>query len=66
MLQAGYHRSFSELHMLMKRQSDAREAAGPDSNLWNEPLLENETDKLESLNFYLTQAEEALRQSEYY
>ena len=62
MLQAGYHRSFSELHTLMKQQTDARQAAGPDSVLWNEPLLETEEDKLESIKFYLTEAEEALRQ----
>lgn len=47
--------------MLMKRQTDSRELAGPDSVLWNQPLLETELDKLESLKFYLTEAEEALR-----
>lgn len=52
--------------MLMKQQSDAREAAGPDSILWTQPLLETETDKLESLKFYLTEAEEALRKSMYH
>lgn len=49
--------------MLMKQQSDAREAAGPDSVLWTRPLLETEKDKLESIKFYLTEAEEALRKS---
>ena len=62
MLQAGFHRSFSELHMLMLKQSTAREAAGPDSVLWNIPLLETEKDKLESIKFYLTEAEEAMRE----
>lgn len=61
MLQAGFHRAFSELHMLMTKQRAAREAAGPDSVLWNEPLLENEQEKLESMKFYLMEAEEALR-----
>lgn len=65
MLQAGYHRSFSELHSLIKKQADAREAAGPDSVLWNEPLLSTEQDKLESIKFYLTEAEEALRQGRF-
>jgi len=66
MLQAGFHRAFSELHMLMTKQRAAREAAGPDSVLWNEPLLENEQEKLESMKFYLMEAEEALRNGEFY
>ena len=48
--------------MLMLKQANAREAAGPDSVLWNIPLLETEKDKLESIKFYLTEAEEALRE----
>ncbi|XP_067948154.1 tetratricopeptide repeat protein 29-like [Watersipora subatra] len=64
MLQAGFHRTFSELHALMLRQSTMREAAGPDSVLWNIPLLETEHDKLDSIKFYLTEAEEAIREGD--
>jgi len=61
MLQAGFHRTFSELHQLMTQQATNREKAGPDSALWGEPLLSTENDKLESIKYYLTEAEEALR-----
>ena len=57
MLREGYHKSFCELFALIKRQNDERIAAGPDSSLWGEELLEKQPDKLQTLKQYLTQAE---------
>ncbi|XP_070553765.1 tetratricopeptide repeat protein 29-like isoform X2 [Ptychodera flava] len=61
MLKDGFHRSFSELFALIKQQKAEREAAGPDSLIWNITLLEDEFDKLDKLKQYLTEAEAALR-----
>ncbi|XP_002737930.1 tetratricopeptide repeat protein 29-like [Saccoglossus kowalevskii] len=63
MLKDGFHRSFSELFALIKRQKAEREAAGPDSLIWNLTLLEDEYEKLDKLKQYLTEAEAALRLS---
>ncbi|XP_077984211.1 tetratricopeptide repeat protein 29-like isoform X1 [Glandiceps talaboti] len=61
MLKDGFHRSFSELFALIKQQKAERDAAGPDSLIWNLTLLEDEFDKLDKLKQYLTEAEAALR-----
>lgn len=65
MLKEGYHKSFAELFALIKQQNDIRNHAGPESLTWTMTLLENETDKLDILKKYLTQAESALRQENY-
>ena len=62
MLQDGFHKSFSELFALIRTQNEEREKAGPESVLWNQTLLENESEKLDTLKEYLTKAETALRQ----
>ena len=62
MLQEGFHKSFAELFALIHQQNDERERAGPESALWNQTLLENEYDKLDTLKHYLTNAETALRE----
>ena len=61
MLQEGFHKSFAELFALIKQQNEERLRAGPESILWNQKLLENESEKLEMLKTQLTQAEDALR-----
>jgi len=65
MLEDGYHKSFAELFALVKRQNAEREAAGPESALWNKILLENEPEKLEALKSLLCQAEDASRKGSY-
>ena len=61
MLQEGFHRSFTELFILIRQQNDERDRAGPESSIWNQTLLENEPEKLEMLKAYLTKAEDAQR-----
>ncbi|BFZ24041.1 hypothetical protein BsWGS_27081 [Bradybaena similaris] len=61
MLTTGYHSSFCELVTLIRQQVDRREAAGPESFLWNKPLLENQTVKLDFLKRHMTKAEAANR-----
>ena len=61
MLEQGYHKSFSELFALIKQQNERRLKAGPESVLWNMVMLETETEKMEMLQKYLTEAELALR-----
>ena len=65
MLREGYHKSFAELFALIKQQNELRLAAGPESALWNMVLLEDEREKMETLQLYLTQAEAALRKGTY-
>jgi len=65
MLQQGYHKSFSELFALVKQQNAEREAAGPESAMWNKVLLENEHEKLEELKKLLSQAEDATREDNF-
>ena len=62
MLQEGFHKSFSEMFALIKQQNERRLKAGPESVLWNMVMLETETEKMEMLKKYLTEAETALRQ----
>ncbi|BFZ24042.1 hypothetical protein BsWGS_27080 [Bradybaena similaris] len=65
MLTTGYHSSFCELVTLIRQQVDRREAAGPESFLWNKPLLENQTVKLDFLKRHMTKAEAANRNDHY-
>lgn len=65
MLQQGYHKSFAELFALVKQQNAEREAAGPESALWNKILLENEHEKLEQLKHLLSEAEIAARKENF-
>lgn len=65
MLQDGFHQSFAELFALIKQQNDEREAAGPESAIWNQTLLENEPEKLDMLKESLTAAETALREGNF-
>lgn len=64
MLTEGFHKSFSELFALIKQQNERRLKAGPESVLWNMVMLETETEKMETLKKYLTEAETALRRGE--
>ena len=61
MLKDGYHQSFSELFNLMKQQKDDREKLGRDSGVFDQPLLEDEPDKLDQLKHHLTTSEAARR-----
>lgn len=65
MLQKGFHKSFTELFALIKRQNEERQKAGPESILWNQTLLENEHEKLNVLNSCLTRAEDAIRKENF-
>ena len=60
MLERGFHRSFAEIFGLIKQQADRRLAAGPDSNLWSQRLLTEETEKLDVLRNQLVEAESAM------
>ncbi|XP_066286220.1 tetratricopeptide repeat protein 29-like [Branchiostoma lanceolatum] len=61
MLREGFHKSFTELFQLMKKRKDEREEAGQDSLLWQEPLLEDQPEKLDQIKHYLTRGEAARR-----
>lgn len=65
MLQDGFHKSYSELFALIQQQNNERENAGPESVLWNQLLLENEPEKLDTLKAYLTRAEQASRRDNF-
>lgn len=65
MLQDGFHKSYTELFALIKRQNEEREMAGPESVLWNQLLLENEPEKLDTLKTYLSTAEGAFRKDDF-
>ncbi|XP_039606153.1 tetratricopeptide repeat protein 29 isoform X2 [Polypterus senegalus] len=61
MLSDGYHKSFSELFTLIQKWNASREAAGPGSAIWHQKSLEEQPDKLDQLQHFLTRAEEAQR-----
>lgn len=65
MLQRGYHRSFAEIFELIKQQKEDRLNAGPDSMLWNQKPLTEETEKLQTMKMYLTEAERSLLKKNY-
>nr|XP_015199989.1 PREDICTED: tetratricopeptide repeat protein 29 isoform X4 [Lepisosteus oculatus] len=61
MLRKGYHKSFSELFALIQKWNASREAAGPGSAIWQQEPLEEQLDKLDQLQHFLTRAEAAQR-----
>ncbi|BFZ14520.1 hypothetical protein BsWGS_17559 [Bradybaena similaris] len=61
MLTEGYHMSFCELVKLIRQQTERREAAGPESYLWTQPLIKDQAPKLDTLKLLLTKAEYANR-----
>ncbi|MBN3297166.1 TTC29 protein, partial [Amia calva] len=65
MLRKGYHKSFSELFALIQKWSASREAAGPGSAIWQQEPLEEQLDKLDQLQHFLTRAEAAQRAGHY-
>ena len=64
MLKDGFHLSFKELFMLIHHQLQQREAAGPESLMWTQIMLQDEHEKLDTLKLYLTSAETAQRKGE--
>lgn len=64
MLTEGYHMSFCELVKLIRQQTERREAAGPESYLWTQPLIKDQPSKLDTLKLLLTKAEYASRLGE--
>nr|XP_015199986.1 PREDICTED: tetratricopeptide repeat protein 29 isoform X1 [Lepisosteus oculatus] len=65
MLRKGYHKSFSELFALIQKWNASREAAGPGSAIWQQEPLEEQLDKLDQLQHFLTRAEAAQRAGRY-
>ncbi|XP_071315666.1 tetratricopeptide repeat protein 29 [Trachinotus anak] len=61
MLQEGYHRSFSELFLVLQYDQDRRAAAEPGSALSLQTPLEEQRDKLETIRLHLSRAEQAER-----
>ncbi|XP_041926891.1 tetratricopeptide repeat protein 29 [Alosa sapidissima] len=61
MLREGFHHSFEELFFLLRRFEEARRAGGPDNPLWYLPSLQDQPDKLHTLQRHLTKAEVAFR-----
>uniref|UniRef100_A0A4W3HPK5 Tetratricopeptide repeat protein 29 n=1 Tax=Callorhinchus milii TaxID=7868 RepID=A0A4W3HPK5_CALMI len=61
MLREGYHRSFSELSALIHKLNAFREAEGPGSDIWQQKTLEEQHEKLDKLQCFLTRAEAAQR-----
>lgn len=61
MLKEGFHQSFRELFNLMEKQKEETASLGPDSGLSDQPLLEDEPEKLDQLKYHLTTAEAAKR-----
>ncbi|KAK2563254.1 Tetratricopeptide repeat protein 29, partial [Acropora cervicornis] len=61
MLKEGFHQSFRELFNLMEKQKEEIASLGPDSGLSDQPLLEDEPEKLDQLKYHLTTAEAAKR-----
>uniref|UniRef100_M3ZHW9 Tetratricopeptide repeat protein 29 n=2 Tax=Xiphophorus maculatus TaxID=8083 RepID=M3ZHW9_XIPMA len=61
MLQDGYHRSFSELFILLRSDLEQRANAPPKSPRLQEPPLEEQREKLETIRLHLSRAEKAER-----
>ncbi|XP_069782483.1 tetratricopeptide repeat protein 29 isoform X3 [Narcine bancroftii] len=61
MLRQGYHKSFSEFSTLILHWNDARETAGPGTDIWMEEPLDKQPSKLDQLQYFLTRAEAAQR-----
>ncbi|MEE6461355.1 hypothetical protein FKM82_001267 [Ascaphus truei] len=65
MLRRGYHKSFSELFSLIQKWNALRDAGGPGSAIWLQEPLEEQHEKLDQLQHFLTRAE-AAQQAGYY
>ncbi|XP_076446157.1 tetratricopeptide repeat protein 29-like [Babylonia areolata] len=65
MLKDGFHLSFKELFNLIQQQLQEREAAGPESLMWTQTMLQDKHEELETLKHYLTIAETAQRKGDY-
>ena len=61
LLEDGYHESFVELFELFQLQRGRREGAEPGSAMASEPLVEEDSLKLDQLRTYLTSAEASQR-----
>lgn len=61
MLRQGYHKSFSELFALIQKWNALRDAGGPGSAIWQQKPLEEQHEKLDQLQHFLTRAEAAQR-----
>ena len=61
LLEDGYHESFVELFQLFQMQRRRREGAEPGSAMASEPLVEEDSLKLDQLRSYLTSAEASQR-----
>ena len=61
LLEDGYHESFVELFQLFQMQRRRREEAEPGSVMASEPLVEEDSLKLDQLRSYLTSAEASQR-----
>ncbi|XP_053316707.1 tetratricopeptide repeat protein 29 [Spea bombifrons] len=64
-LRRGYHKSFTELFTLIQKWNALREAGGPGSAIWQQKPLEEQPDKLDQLQHFLTRAEAAQRAGYY-
>ncbi|KAM9330456.1 tetratricopeptide repeat protein 29 [Gastrophryne carolinensis] len=65
MLRQGYHKSFSEVFALIQKWNALRDAGGPGSAIWQQKPLEEQHEKLDQLQHFLTRAEEAQRAGYY-
>ncbi|XP_069832984.1 tetratricopeptide repeat protein 29 isoform X1 [Dendropsophus ebraccatus] len=65
MLRQGYHTSFSEVFTLIHKWNALRDAAGPGSAIWQQKPLEEQHEKLDQLQHFLTRAEAAQRSGFY-
>ncbi|KAM4706608.1 tetratricopeptide repeat protein 29 [Discoglossus pictus] len=65
MLRRGYHKSFSELFTLIQKWNALRDAGGPGSAIWQQKPLEEQQEKLDQLQHFLTRAEAAQRAGYY-
>ena len=61
LIEEGYHESFVELFQLFKRQQRRRSEAEPGSKEATEPLIENDSLKLDQMRTNLTAAEDSKR-----
>ncbi|XP_053559692.1 tetratricopeptide repeat protein 29 [Bombina bombina] len=65
MLRRGYHKSFTELFTLIQKWNALRDAGGPGSAIWQQKPLEEQHEKLDQLQHFLTRAEAAQRAGHY-
>lgn len=66
MLKDGFHHSFSELFNLLEHEKDEQQRLGPDSGLQDQPLVQDQPQKLEQMKTHLMAAEAAKRRGNVY